>query len=775
MWGRLAVVMAALLVLAVSATATAGAKTLNASSPTSPGAEAEKAARGPSGDAAEKKATVPSDEPVAAKPPSLPTVAILDYDTGTHENRDLGQQIADLLTVRLSVEEEFELVERAKLDKILQEQKLKLTGLADQEKAVEVGKLVGAQIMIIGKTFTMDKHLIFVTKVVGVETGRVKGSISKVEPTKAMSEAIFKMSEDVAELIRKQGPTLLPETAGTPDPVAEIQKALGDRTPATVAVIVAESHIRRVVVDPAVETEIKRTLVACGFTVVDTGQNDLADWARQLMKGERAPWPTAIRDADVIVVGEAFSEFAIRTGDLVTCTGRAEINAIDRHTGRILVADRATQRAVDLNEVTAGKTALQKAGYKLGLVVCRRLATYDGRKPAGEKVPLRQPVEGDSRAAPHGPPSLVCRVLAAPRGDSPAAETGKRTEAAAAPAGQQKPVRRTVFAVPLENETGEEQYDPAAAGLGDLVAVLLAQHENVTVVERQRLLALTDEQARSLKGLTGQKYALAAGELLKADTVLTGRLFLVQDKLTVSLQAIDIPTDRVAAADQMSFRPVDLMETALQLARKLSTQMAVPLPEIDLAEIDSSPVASLHFAKALSHYYAGNMDAAIMQFMRTMDLDPDYTEAHFWCGMSHQRLGEHAHAAIEWEKYLERQPDSDRAKAVKKLLDEAKAKDAQTSPERLGPKIPTPSEPKPTPAAPAVAKPAPKPPDPAERKRILAQNALQLGEMLEAAGKPDAARREYQRVIAEYADTPFAKTAQEKLAALDARERAQKK
>ena len=338
-----------------------------------------------------------------------------------------------------------------------------------------------------------------------------------------------------------------------------------------------------------------------------------------------------------------------------------------------------------------------------------------------------------------------------------------------APTEQQKPVKRTVFAVPLENETGEEQYDPAAAGLGDLVAVLLAQQENVTVVERQRLLALTEEQARSLKGLTGQKYAVAAGKLLKADTVLTGRLFLVQDKLTVSLQAIDIPTERVVAADQMAFRPVDIMETALQLARKLSTQMAVPLPEIDLTEIDSSPVASLHFAKALSHYYAGNMDAAIMQFMRTMDLDPDYTEAHLWCGMSHQRLGEHAHAAIEWEKYLKRHPDSDRADAVKKLLAEAKLKDAQTSPERLGPKIPTTSKPKPTPAAPAVAKPAPKQQDPAERKRILARNTLQLGEMLEKAGKPDAARREYQRVITEYADTEFAKAAREKLAALDAK------
>ncbi|MBE3071047.1 MAG: tetratricopeptide repeat protein [Planctomycetes bacterium] len=333
---------------------------------------------------------------------------------------------------------------------------------------------------------------------------------------------------------------------------------------------------------------------------------------------------------------------------------------------------------------------------------------------------------------------------------------------------------RTVFAAPLENQTGEGQYDPAAAGLADLVAVLLAGQEHVTVVERQRLLALTGEQALSLKGLTGEKHSLAAGRLLKADTVLTGRLYLVEGKLTVNLQAIDIASERVLAADQASFRPADLMETALQLARGLGRQMALPLPEIDLKALDASPIASLHFAKALSHYYAGHMDAAIMQFMRTMDLDPDYTEAHFWQGMCHQRLGEHAHAVIEWEEYLARHPDSERSDAVRKLLDEAKRLDAQGSPERLGPKVPAKAPPRDGPGQAGPASPAtkPQPPDPAkdpaEAARIRAHSALQLGVMLEKAGKPKAARREYDRVVKEHPDTEEAKEARRRLDALDA-------
>lgn len=272
------------------------------------------------------------------------------------------------------------------------------------------------------------------------------------------------------------------------------------------------------------------------------------------------------------------------------------------------------------------------------------------------------------------------------------------TRAASRPAGASgKTIQRTVFAWPFENVTNSEQYEPAAAGLADMVAVMLAEQPHIAVVERQRLLALTAEQALALKGLTGSKLALAAGKLLQADTVLIGRLFLLENKLTVSVQAIEIASERVLAADQLSCRPNDLPEAALQLARKLAQQMQLPLPDIDLAKIDKSPIASLHFAKALGHYYAGNMDAAIMQFMRTMDLDPDYVEAHYWSGMAYYRQNEYAHAVIEWDKYLQRQPATPYAAALRPLLADAKKRDAQTAPPRLGPQSRPASGPAPRP------------------------------------------------------------------------------
>lgn len=359
-----------------------------------------------------------------------------------------------------------------------------------------------------------------------------------------------------------------------------------------------------------------------------------------------------------------------------------------------------------------GDTLITKSGSKYKGTVIKDGDNYILIKPSGgrmtfpgsmvrevikdalptSKTPATKPASKRPQAGPGKSPAT--RPAARP----PKAQPPKaRPPAPAAPAAPvilmplPKPVKRpgikrTVFAAPFENATGKEQYDPAAAGLADMVAVMLGHQEGIAVVERQRLMALTAEQERALKGLTGTDYAVKAGKLLWADTVLTGRLFLIQDKMTVSVKAIDIATERVVASDQISCRPTYLMEASLQIARKLAEQMKLPLPEIDLKKIDKSPIASLHFAKALSHYYAGNMDAAIMQFMRTMDLDPDYIEAHYWSGMAYQRLREYPHAVIEWQKYLKRIPEGTvLAKDVGKLLAEAKRHEKDSTVKRLGP------------------------------------------------------------------------------------------
>ena len=233
---------------------------------------------------------------------------------------------------------------------------------------------------------------------------------------------------------------------------------------------------------------------------------------------------------------------------------------------------------------------------------------------------------------------------------------------------------RTIFMAPLVNEAGDEQYDPLAAGVGELLEALLSTGTRVRMVDRLKFREIIAEHALRLKGLAGGKSAIEVGRLLNADTAIFGRLYAEENRLVISVQALDIATARVLASRQMPCRPEDLLDTAAHLAQALAQQLATPLPPIDLKQIDKSPLAGLHFARALSCYYAGNLDEALMHLMRTIDLDPDFLDVHYWSGMCYFRQEAFDHAVIEWESLLRRAPGSIRAAAVADHLAEARAR-----------------------------------------------------------------------------------------------------
>ena len=66
-----------------------------------------------------------------------------------------------------------------------------------------------------------------------------------------------------------------------------------------------------------------------------------------------------------MLTGEAFSEFGIRKGDLVSSKGSVELKAIHRQAGRVLLVSREVSVAVDIAPETAGKAALARSAAKL--------------------------------------------------------------------------------------------------------------------------------------------------------------------------------------------------------------------------------------------------------------------------------------------------------------------------------------------------------------------------------------------------------------------------
>lgn len=118
--------------------------------------------------------------------------------------------------------------------------------------------------------------------------------------------------------------------------------------------------------DPAGETEIMKKLIARGFHVIDGAQMDfLREQARFREASRNAETAADIGrefSADLVITGEAFSEFPGKVQGMMPARARVEAKIIDTRTARILATDGFHASAIDISEVIAGKTALRKAG-----------------------------------------------------------------------------------------------------------------------------------------------------------------------------------------------------------------------------------------------------------------------------------------------------------------------------------------------------------------------------------------------------------------------------
>lgn len=90
----------------------------------------------------------------------LRRIAVLPF-AGRGGNQVSTEAEALLVNIRVSGKPYFEVIERASLENIMREQNLHLTGAVEEETAVTVGKLVGAEGIILGTVTTNvaeDKH-----------------------------------------------------------------------------------------------------------------------------------------------------------------------------------------------------------------------------------------------------------------------------------------------------------------------------------------------------------------------------------------------------------------------------------------------------------------------------------------------------------------------------------------------------------------------------------------------------------------------------------------
>ncbi len=101
-------------------------------------------------------------------------IAVLEFkNNGSQNIQHFSGGIPDMLTTTLANSKNISVVERQQIQKIISEMKLGASGLVDPNTAAEIGKVTGANLVVMGSFIDLGRKLRIDAKVVDVETSEI--------------------------------------------------------------------------------------------------------------------------------------------------------------------------------------------------------------------------------------------------------------------------------------------------------------------------------------------------------------------------------------------------------------------------------------------------------------------------------------------------------------------------------------------------------------------------------------------------------------------------
>ncbi len=226
---------------------------------------------------------------------------------------------------------------------------------------------------------------------------------------------------------------------------------------------------------------------------------------------------------------------------------------------------------------------------------------------------------------------------------------------------------KTIAVLPFDNASGLEKLEPLEEGLADLLLADLAKAEGITMVDRESLKRIAREQRISLRGLVDEKTQVKVGKLVGANIMLAGGFSLVNSTMKINAHLLDVETTELIKSEEVKGKVTDIVQLSRELTLKLLRDLDIKIESLPELDIDKSHEVNLHFIRGLGYYYGCMYDHAIMEFMNTLNLNPEHADARFWNAKSYITQKSWSHARIELDRFLEEFPHDSRVRVVRKM------------------------------------------------------------------------------------------------------------
>jgi TolB-like protein len=190
----------------------------------------------------------------------------------------------------------------------------------------------------------------------------------------------------------------------------------------------------------------------------------------------------------------------------------------------------------------------------------------------------------------------------------------------------------TVAVPPLTFSGADSTLKPLERGMADLLITDLSRSARLTVVERDRMQALTDEIQLSQSANVDAATAVRAGKLIQAGTLVNGLILQpAPNQLTLDARLVNVGTGAIGNATQVNNSLDALFAMEKQLVLQLFDRLGVQLTPAERQLVDRRPTANLNaflaYSRGLQATDDGRFEDATRFFDNARSLDPGFGAA----------------------------------------------------------------------------------------------------------------------------------------------------
>ena len=141
------------------------------------------------------------------------TVFINDHSDFNGVTSYFGKFVAVKISNRLTNNKNFTVVDRNSIELIIKEQKFQYSGIVDEKTAVELGKMIGASVIVFGTITEFTNKVSIDSKILNVESAKIIGTtdyaINKTEDVANLIATVISSSEQQRKDLEKERQKIL--------------------------------------------------------------------------------------------------------------------------------------------------------------------------------------------------------------------------------------------------------------------------------------------------------------------------------------------------------------------------------------------------------------------------------------------------------------------------------------------------------------------------------------------------------------------------------------